>query len=386
MSSVTRSVPSSVNSPAPRIDELVQWLKQSGFSSPNLVAMTGDAGFRRYYRFTRGETAYIAVDAPPEYSNNAAFFSIANQLAEQGIKTPKIYAHDLGVGFFCLEDFGADLLADVLTDTSMATWYQQAIAILPTIAQTPITPEMKNFDQAFVDTELAIFTEWLLANYLGITITEQEKQMLETSFAILADNILAQPQVFIHRDFHSRNLMVLSDTGTRDTLPSDKQASDKQLGVIDFQDAVLGPITYDVVSLLRDCYVKWPAEQITPLFTYFVEQMTASGQYSEVSFDTWQRWFDLTGLQRHIKASGIFARLLLRDGKAGYIKDIPLTLSYIVDIASTYPELSALANFVRDKVIPALTEKALDETAAFEQTTAFDETTKSNVPLGKETS
>ncbi|WP_258872708.1 aminoglycoside phosphotransferase family protein [Thalassotalea euphylliae] len=353
-----------VTSSAPRIDELVQWLEQSGFLSPKLVAMTGDAGFRRYYRFTHGASAYIAVDAPPRYCNNAAFFAIANQLAEQGIKTPAIYAHDLDTGFFCLEDFGAALLADVLTDNSMAAWYRQAIAILPTIAQTPVTAEMKTFDQAFVETELAIFTEWLLANYLGLTLTEQEKQILETSFTILADNILAQPQVFMHRDFHSRNLMVLSDTLTSESVPSDKQTSEKTFGVIDFQDAVLGPITYDVVSLLRDCYVKWPTEQITPLLTYFVEQMTATGNYSEISFETWQRWFDLTGLQRHIKASGIFARLLLRDGKAGYIKDIPLTLSYIVDIASTYPELGALANLVRDKVIPALTEKALAETAA----------------------
>ncbi|WP_448553447.1 aminoglycoside phosphotransferase family protein [Thalassotalea montiporae] len=344
---------SSVPHAVPRIHELAQWLEQSGFSSPQLVAMTGDAGFRCYYRFSFQNVDYIAVDAPPKYCNNSAFLAIANQLAEQSINVPKIYAYDLAKGFFCLQDFGRCLLADVLSDESMPTWYQEAIDLLPIIAQTVKTSDMPVFDRAFVETELSIFTEWLLAKYLRLTLSAEEQSMLKQSFACLVDNILEQPQVFMHRDFHSRNLMVLGD----------KQSSAAQLGVIDFQDAVLGPITYDVVSLLRDCYVKWPAEQIAPLFDYFVAkivtQMTNShteAQSLDIPLTTWQRWFDLTGLQRHIKASGIFARLLLRDNKAGYIKDIPLTLSYIVDIASQYAELMPLTQFVENRVIPAVAE------------------------------
>ncbi|WP_147301980.1 aminoglycoside phosphotransferase family protein [Thalassotalea euphylliae] len=340
---------SSVPHAVPRIHELAQWLEQSGFSSPQLVAMTGDAGFRCYYRFSFQNVDYIAVDAPPKYCNNSAFLAIANQLAEHSINVPKIYAYDLAKGFFCLQDFGRCLLADVLSDESMPTWYKEAIDLLPSIAQTVKTPDMPVFDRAFVETELSIFTEWLLAKYLRLTLSADEQAMLEQSFTCLVDNTLEQPQVFMHRDFHSRNLMVLGD----------KQSSAAQLGVIDFQDAVLGPITYDVVSLLRDCYVKWPAEQIAPLFEYFVAQMSQASvttSLADIPFTTWQRWFDLTGLQRHIKASGIFARLLLRDNKAGYIKDIPLTLSYIVDIASQYEELTPLAQFVESRVIPAVAE------------------------------
>lgn len=343
-----------------RINKLAQWLEQSGFSSPTLVAMTGDAGFRCYYRFSFQNRSYIAVDAPPQYCNNQAFFAIAKQLAEQNINVPKIYAHDLAQGFFCLEDFGGSLLADVLNQTSMATWYQGAIELLPTIASTPKTSEMPVFDRAFVETELSIFTDWLLANYLKLTLSDEEQVMLNQSFACLVKNIIEQPQVFMHRDFHSRNLMVLNLMALDEGL-SEAQESARPLGVIDFQDAVLGPVTYDVVSLLRDCYVKWPAEQIAPLFEYFVAQISKSNavnqtatQAQDIPFTTWQRWFDLTGLQRHLKASGIFARLLLRDGKAGYIKDIPLTLSYIVDIASQYSELSSLAHFVENRVIPAV--------------------------------
>lgn len=186
--------------------------------------------------------------------------------------------------------------------------------------------------------ELNIFSEWLVGNYLNIELTEDERKELEQCFQVLIESAVEQPTAFMHRDYHSRNIMVCNE----------------EFAVIDFQDAVIGPITYDIVSLLRDCYVKWPQTIVNELFEYFVEEAGFSEQFESKVL---KRWFDLMGLQRHIKASGIFARLLLRDNKPGYIKDIPLTLSYIIEIAGHYPELNFLSKFVSERVLPALEEK-----------------------------
>ncbi|NMP30308.1 phosphotransferase [Thalassotalea sp. M1531] len=321
---------------------LVQWLHQSGYPEVNqLVPMTGDAGFRQYYRFNFQSQSYLAVDSPPTYCNNEAFFNIASYLKSVDMQVPAIYAKNLEQGFFCIEDFGQCLLAEKLSTENMKSWYSKAIAELPKLALLEPLQGMPKFDAAFVALELKIFTEWLIGQYLSLSLSSQEQQELKDAFKVLTDNILAQPQVFMHRDFHSRNIMVLAD---------------ESLGIIDFQDAVVGPITYDVVSLLRDCYVKWPQKDVLTLFKTFTEVMNER-MAIDIDFTTWKRWFDLTGLQRHIKASGIFARLLLRDNKSSYIKDIPLTLSYIVDIASQYPELSALAKLVENKVLPAVKSK-----------------------------
>ena len=316
--------------------------------------MSGDAGFRRYFRFAVNNTSYIAVDSPSQYCNNKAFVALANAMSANKINTPKILFSELSSGFFCLQDFGDDLLADGLSNESMDVLYRSAIDLLPAVANVASSISLDDecyqlpiYDRAFIETELSIFTEWLIGHYLKIELSIEEQQALERCFSILVDNALAQPKVTMHRDYHSRNLMRL-DKG--------------QLGVIDFQDAVVGPVTYDIVSLLRDCYVRWPQEAITPLLDYFIElitpqltqQLSEKNREFKVGRQTWQRWFDLMGLQRHIKASGIFARLLLRDNKPGYIKDIPLTLSYIKDIANEYTELRFLANFVTDRVIPAL--------------------------------
>ena len=328
--------------PSSPIQSLNQWLNQQ-FSEENiqLTALSGDAGFRCYFRFSLNGNSYIAVDAPADKSNNAAFVFMQKKLSKQNILVPEIIAFDLSLGFFCLADFGETLLADILTSENMVKTYQKAIDILPHIqlALPHKTIELPHYNQAFVELELNIFPEWLLAEHLSITLTDNEQQQLKHLFSILAENMLSQPQVLVHRDYHSRNIMVL-ETG--------------ELGIIDFQDAVIGPITYDIVSLLRDCYLKWPDEDVTLLLSNYINTIAKQYSLTHVPREQWQRWFDLTGIQRHIKASGIFARLHHRDNKSGYLNDIPLTLSYIVEISQKYPELAFIHQLLLEKVLPAM--------------------------------
>ncbi|MFD2165239.1 aminoglycoside phosphotransferase family protein [Thalassotalea euphylliae] len=327
----------------PQQPALVQWLEQCGYHSHSaLTPLTGDAGFRQYFRFNVEQQTYLAVTSPPALCNNDAFVAVCQHLQQASIHTPKIHHFDEQSGFFVIEDFGEQLLADVLSDNSMHRWYHKALSLIPIMAKAN-SDNLPNFDREFVERELHIFTEWLLVEYLQLTLTDEEQRMLQKSFVYLNFNIQEQPHVFMHRDYHSRNIMVLDDG---------------ELGVIDFQDAVKGPITYDIVSLLRDCYVRWPDAQVIPLLDEYIAEASQAFELN-IAKSTWYRWFDLTGLQRHIKAAGIFARLLLRDNKPGYIKDIPLTLTYIIDIGARYPELAPLSDFVAKKVAPALKAKSV---------------------------
>jgi hypothetical protein len=336
-----------------RTQQLTLWLKQIFDQHPVvLIPLAGDAGFRRYFRFTLPPAEnnnfmpchYIAVDAPNEYSNNEQFIKVQQYLAAQKIHVPEIIAAELSQGFLCLSDLGQQTLADVITPQNMAFYYQQALAIALAIAA--IKPKAQNdfplYDAAFVQRELDIFNDWLLVEHLSIKLSAQEKSQLQQCYNLLISNALEQPQVVMHRDFHSRNLML---TNVHD---------EQHLAVIDFQDAVIGPITYDAVSLLKDCYLKWPREQIMPLFTQFCNQLTQQQQLAEFDQTQWQRWFDLTGLQRHIKAAGIFARLHHRDNKSHYLEDLPLTLQYIVETSQQYKEFSFVEKLVNERVLPNL--------------------------------
>ncbi|WP_426359808.1 aminoglycoside phosphotransferase family protein [Pseudocolwellia sp. HL-MZ19] len=339
-----------------RLSLLEEWLcNYFKLDSITLKALTGDAGFRKYYRFSISGQPYIAVDAIPDKSNNLAFVEIQQVLHQQNINVPNIITYDLAQGFLCLSDFGNALFSDLLTLDNMEASYKEAIKLLPLIAGSAIPTNYKlpRYDADFVHLECNIFSEWLLGTHLNINLSEQERSQLHTCFTVLVGNALEQPQVVMHRDFHSRNLMILNSSEVTQDLGA------IQLGVIDFQDAVIGPITYDIVSLLRDCYVKWPNDKVTGLFQYFCQLMDIENKYPNISQAQWQRWFDLMGMQRHVKASGIFARLYHRDDKTGYLQDIPLTLSYIVDISAKYSELSFLHDLVLHKVIPALAEKEL---------------------------
>ena len=325
-----------------RTTALLHWLK-SHFSLENitLIPLTGDAGFRRYFRFDYQNQSYIAVDAPVKFSNNQAFVDVQEILQGVGVNVPNILAVDLNQGFLCLSDFGQTVLSDRLTNENMAQYYAQAIVELNKMlkCKTALVAELPQYDEKFIKTELAIFSEWLLEKHLGIYLTDDEQSALNECFEILISAIVEQPKTFMHRDYHSRNIMLLDNS---------------ELGIIDFQDAVQGPIIYDLVSLLRDCYVRWPNELITPLMEVYRQQVENSFPEENLTKEKWQYWFDLTGLQRHIKASGIFARLHHRDNKSGYLADIPLTLGYIQDVSAQYDKLSFLHELVTQRVIPAV--------------------------------
>ncbi|WP_286233611.1 aminoglycoside phosphotransferase family protein [Thalassotalea sediminis] len=328
-----------------RLAPLTAWLIEK-YEDKGIVLqpLSGDAGFRKYFRFHSKGQHYIAVDAPNRYCNNQAYEMLEKRFAVANIPSLTILHVDQDRGFFSLKDLGDTLLADILTSETVIERYQEAIDLLPEIAMLS-RENLPEYDRDFVQRELNIFIEWLVEHHLALTVSDQEREALQCCFNILIENILAQPQVFMHRDFHSRNLMWYQD----------------KLAVIDFQDAVVGPVTYDIVSLLRDCYVKWPVPVVNEAFRYFVEEFGEQLIGEKLPMSQWQRWFDLTGIQRHIKAAGIFARLKHRDNKLGYMKDIPLTLTYIVEICQHYPELTPLKLFVAEKVLPHFTEETLQK-------------------------
>ena len=326
-------------------------LKQTHISNENaeIVSLTGDAGFRQYFRIILSpDESYIAVDAPPALSNNCAFVNVANALENNQVAVPSVLAFDEANGFMMLEDLGDRQFFDVIAQEELMPWYKEAIDELvkiTTLDYQGASLELPDYNDAFVLTELSIFTQWLVGKYLEIELTQEQQQHIEHAFNVLVKNVAEQPKVMMHRDFHSRNLMV----------------KNSQIAVIDFQDAVHGAITYDIVSLLRDCYKQLSHDEISVLFDYFLMKVNKNERLSSLSThadkSTWQRWFDLMGMQRHIKASGIFARLSLRDNKHGYLNDIPLTLQYIIEVSSHYQELAWFGRFVEHEVLPQVLRK-----------------------------
>lgn len=336
-----------------RKEKLAAWLCfkfEETSHTINLQPLSGDAGFRRYFRVNINENSYIAVDSPSDLCNNQAFINVQNLLVKQGVHAPDIIFHDLSLGFLCLSDLGECLLSDILARSNNPIFtYEKAINSLVNITTSPVELciTLPKYDHELLSKELNIFTDWLLDKYLQLELNTEQKLALTRCFSLLKDNALEQPQVMVHRDFHSRNIMV---------------EDDGKLAIIDFQDAVVGPITYDIVSLLRDCYVRWPEKDIQTLFSYFRHILSESTdvfgtdikKYSDAQ---WQKWFDLMGLQRHFKACGIFARLHLRDNKHHYLKDIPLTLSYLIDITAKYSQFSSVNQLLQSSVLPALTTR-----------------------------
>jgi aminoglycoside/choline kinase family phosphotransferase len=324
-----------------RFEQLVTWLSgQPGLRPDTLQQVAGDASFRRYYRVanTDGVTR-VVMDAPPEHEDCHPFVDVTGRLETAGVHVPHIHAQDLEQGFLLLEDLGDIQYLDRLDQESAARLYGDALGALATFQARAPSDDLPPYDEALLRFEMELFREWLCARHLGLELDGQENTMLDTVFTRLVENALEQPQLFVHRDYHSRNLMLT------DANPP---------GIIDFQDAVRGPITYDLVSLLKDAYIRWPLEQVDRWVAGYAELALESGLIDEAQRAQFQRWFDLMGLQRHIKVAGIFARLYRRDGKAGYLADIPLVLDYIVEMAERYPEFSTLADLIRIRVRPAL--------------------------------
>jgi N-acetylmuramate 1-kinase len=324
-----------------RDQELALWVNQTLAHTTSTIVLTplgGDAGFRRYFRLSSSQPL-LAVDAPPQTEDSAQFIAIAQLLRTQGLKVPKVAALNLERGFLLVEDLGDKQLYQQVLAGDATAHYQQALSSLIQLQQCPDQPALiPRYDRTLLRRELEIFNDWFVAALLGYHLSAAETQLLDGCFHQLEDAALTQPQVLVHRDYHSRNLMLCAKG---------------DLGLIDFQGALWGPITYDLASLLRDCYLRWPRTQVTDWAHAYRQQAIAAGLLPATLCATeFMRWLDWIGLQRHIKVLGIFARLQLRDGKHGYLKDLPLVIRYCLEVAAQYPELAAFVEFFNAKLLP----------------------------------
>lgn len=310
-------------------EKIIQdWLQQCYPSqAPTLSAVGADASFRRYFRthLPNGEH-YIVMDAPPQYEDCKPFVRIAEILTQHGVNVPKIWHADIDNGILVLTDFGDVTYLAALTAECADELYDKALDTLVKIQLCQYSPVLLEYSRELLDRELRLFDEWYVARHLGVTLRDDENKQLQQVYALLLDNALGQSQVLVHRDYHSRNLMVTS--------------SDP--GVLDFQDAVFGPITYDLVSLLRDAYIDWDEAQVLDWVIRYWEKARRSGLPVPKDFGVFYRDFEWMGLQRHLKVLGIFARLNYRDGKAGYLQDMPRVLAYVQQVAGRYREFGPL--------------------------------------------
>jgi aminoglycoside/choline kinase family phosphotransferase len=326
-----------------RFVQLTGWVRQfAGLADANPVPASVDASFRRYFR-VQGDDSFIVMDAPPPQEDCRPFVEIAGYLVGMGLNATRVIEADLKRGFLLLSDLGSTQYLGVLESDPAAAgkMYQDALDALLVLQRQgrKMQSNLPSYDSELLHFELSLFHDWLCERHLGIEFSVADEGAWQACCDALVKDAMQQEKVFVHRDYHSRNLMV---TGNNNP------------GILDFQDAVEGPLTYDLVSLLKDCYVKWPAAEIAEWATYFYERLPEAAQESGAS--KFMRHFDLMGVVRHLKAAGIFARLLHRDGKTGYLKDVPRTLSYIVDIAPQYAELDFLGELISERVLPALAE------------------------------
>ncbi|WP_421168873.1 aminoglycoside phosphotransferase family protein [Aeromonas dhakensis] len=322
---------------------LLHWARRiSGDASLQLTLISGDASFRRYHR----GGGLIWVDANPKTEKNHEFVRNASALHAGGLLAPEVRAVDYEQGLLAVTDLGDTQLISCLNADNVQAWYGKAIALLPRLGAVEL--DLEPFDSAFMARENSIFPEWLLGHHLQLTLSDEEQQLLAETFACLTENNLAQPQGVMHRDFHSRNLMVCGG----------ETPDESELAVIDFQDMVIGPLSYDLVSLLKDCYVRWPDAVIEQGMRLGFDTLQQANLLGGLDYAAFRRAADLTGMQRHLKAAGIFTRLYHRDGKSGYLKDIPRTLGYVVDVCrshgAAYPVLARFGQWLAQVVLPGL--------------------------------
>lgn len=315
-------------------------------AATELQTVSGDASFRRYFRLPVAGGSLIAVDAPPDRENLRPFVAIARALRSNGSHAPDVIAVDHDLGFMLLEDFGDRLLLPELTDDRVDALY--ALAMCELVRMQDLVDvhgyALPPYDRARLLTEMELFRDWFVKVHLQLELSADELAVLDGACALIADDNLVQPTVFVHRDYHSRNLMLLGDGA----LP--------ELGIIDFQDAVTGPVTYDLVSLLRDAYITWPPPRVEG-WVRDCARLLREERRIDVDDATFLRWFDWMGAQRHLKVVGIFARLNHRDGKAGYLDDIPRVFAYLLAEIRAYPELAPLAHLLRTRIVPAYLAK-----------------------------
>jgi aminoglycoside/choline kinase family phosphotransferase len=338
-----------------RSQQFQQWVRQAlaagklCHSEPVVLEpISGDAGFRRYFRLPNVYPAMLAVDAPPATEKNQAFCHIARLLRQHGIHAPQVYAVDFGRGFLLIEDLGGQLYWPLLQEEKQRnekpspSWqpplYQEATQCLLRMHGIPAAEAgLELYDAGKLRQEMLLFPEWFVKKLLRVEIPFPVQQQLENIFDLLVASALQQPQVVVHRDFHCRNLLKMETNSP---------------GVIDFQDGVIGAITYDLVSLYRDCYIHWPASNVVRWVEDYRQQLLAQQLVGNVSEAQFLHWFDWMGLQRHIKVLGIFARLYLRDGKAGYLNDLPLVIHYTLAVAKKYPGFRDFVLWFESDLLP----------------------------------
>lgn len=331
-----------------RQDLLENWLK-AHFSGENFTLQPAsvDASFRRYFRIFLGSKTWIVMDAPPQQEDCKPFLQVANMLAATGVHVPKVWSYDLAQGFLLLSDLGHTTYLQILTQDAdqVNPLYSDATDALVKMQLSSQAPSLPDYDEALLRRELNLFLDWYIAKHLQANLSTKQEAALENIFNQILQNNLAQPKVLVHRDYHSRNLMVTSPNP----------------GIIDFQDAVFGPITYDLVSLLKDAYICWDEECILDWAIRYWEKARQASLPVTTDFSAFYRDFEWMGVQRHLKILGIFARLNYRDGKSNYLNDMPLVLNYLRKTCDRYHELRPLLSLL-DELHPVIPESKIGYT------------------------
>ncbi|OIQ86698.1 phosphotransferase enzyme family protein [mine drainage metagenome] len=289
----------------------------------SLAPASADASFRRYFRVTLADRTLIAMDAPPQHENCAPFVQVAAIFAAGGVHVPQVLAQDLAQGFLLLSDLGNTTYLAALDERTAGDLYRDATDALLKIQLASRAGVLPNYDEALLAREMQLLPDWYVSRHLGVTLDDRQQALMQQTFDVLNRNILAQGQVYVHRDYHSRNLMVCDDNP----------------GILDFQDAVYGAITYDLVSLFKDAYIRWEEDQVLDWVVRYWQKAKKAGLPVPSDIADFYRDFEWTGVQRHIKVLGIFARLHRRDGKEGYLKDMPQVTDYLRRACDRYIEL-----------------------------------------------
>lgn len=329
--------------------ELIQaWLPQlPRFAESELVDLapaSADASFRRYFRVRDAQSneTYIIMDAPPTHEDCRPFIKVSQDLSSIGVPVPEVLEQDLAQGFLLLTDLGNTTLMRFIAaadESAVDQAYRESLRVLAKLnaGSKNLQSSLPAYDDKLLNVEMSLFSDWLMADHLKMPMNHLQSIEWQKVNELLTRSALSQPKTYVHRDYHSRNLMVQPEGS---------------IGVLDFQDAVAGPLNYDAVSLIRDCYVAWPVEQVAEWQRFYFLELKSHGLVVDADWHEFQKSMDLMGVQRHLKAAGIFCRLFHRDGKDGYLDDVPQTLQYIVQIASQYNDLSSLAKMVETQVIP----------------------------------
>lgn len=315
-----------------RTKPLTDWLDALGYQNYTLSPASEDASFRTYHRLQCGGKSWVVMDAPPDKEPCDQFIAIAKKLCDANLSAPKIVEVNLHLGFLILTDFGQASYLSLLDKDSEGSLYADALSALLQMQIKIDCAGLPVYDEALLMEEMELFKHWFLGELFGIELNQAQAVQWDAIKRTLVQNALAQPQVFVHRDYHSRNLMKIEQNNP---------------GILDFQDALKGPVTYDLVSLLRDCYIDWPAIRVDQLALDYYE-FAIVDNLVDVKPDIFMRWFNLMGIQRHLKAIGIFSRLKIRDGKGDYLKDIPRTLDYVQQVSARETSMVGLDALVSD--------------------------------------